>query len=222
MIDWELEIRKRYEQALASETGEFPDAESIHARMIPICYEESVVNGASFPCAAFMAVATENFIKGFLSSIFARTRLNGPSGTINGTMTQKYRRQLEQEELAFTRGDLVKNTVNGMLPVEAKEASGRQALGLRDIKLTLDLDGTLLGHMPLVVDQIMGEYLEEELEFERQEYFRTKPGGLDGRDQVSVMDGIDPEDALCEWEGGSYAAREQLGSVLDECLSMAG
>jgi transcriptional coactivator HFI1/ADA1 len=133
-------------------------------------------------------------------------------------MTQKYRRQLEQEELAFTRGDLVKNTVNGMLPVEAKEASGRQALGLRDIKLTLDLDGTLLGHMPLVVDQIMGEYLEEELEFERQEYLRIKPAGLDGRDQ----DGIDPEDIPCEWEGGSYAARDQLGSVLDECLSMAG
>ena len=137
LLDWELEVRKRYAQPLASETGEFPDAESIHARMVPICYEESVVNGAAFPCATFMAIATENFIKGFLSSVFSRTRSNGPSGTINGTTTHKYRRQLEQEEMAFTRGELVKNSANGLLPIEAKEASGREALGVRDIRLTL-------------------------------------------------------------------------------------
>lgn len=189
--------------------------------MIPICYEESVVNGAGLPCAAFTAIATENFIKGLLSNIFARTRSNGPSGTINGTMTRKYRRQLEQEEMAFTRGELVKNTANGLLPVEAKEASGRQAIGVRDIRLTLDLDGSLLGHMPLVVSQIMGQYLDEELELERREYDLVREsGGVDAL-SPSLMDGVPDDEAVYGWEGGAHVDREQLGSVLDECLSMA-
>lgn len=183
--------------------------------MIPICYEESVVNGAGFPCAAFMAIATENFVKGLLSNVFARTRSNGPSGTINGTMTRKYRRQLEQEEMAFTRGELVKNSANGLLPIEAKEASGRQAIGVRDIRLTLDLDGNLLGHMPLIVSQIMGQYLDEELEIERREYDLIR-AGVDGFPSPQ-----DDDEDHCGWEGGTYADRDQLLFVLDECLSMA-
>ncbi|KAL1953924.1 hypothetical protein VTO42DRAFT_2024 [Malbranchea cinnamomea] len=219
--NWELEIRKRYSQPLASETGEFPDVESIHARMIPICYEESVVNGAGFPCAAFMALATENFIKGFLSSVFARTRTNGPSGTINGTMTRKYRRQLEREEMAFTRGELVKNTTNGLLPVEAREASGRRALGVRDIRLTLELDGGLLGHMPLVVNQVMGHYLDEELELERYECSCPKDNSGMGHLTSPVKDAADEDESSSGWEGGTCADREQLCFILDECLSMA-
>jgi len=219
--DWELEIRKRYAQPLASEIGEFPDAESIHARMVPICYEESVVNGAAFPCAMFMAIATENFVKEFLATAFSRTRSNGPSGTINGTMTRRYRRQLEREEMAFTRGELVRNTANGLLPVEAKEASARQPLGVRDLRLALELGGGLLGHMPLVVSQIMGGYIEEELDAERQDYMIETANNVDGNDQLTGGDEMDIDEVGWDWEGGTIADREQLGSLLDDCLAMA-
>lgn len=221
-IDWELEIRKRYAQPLASETGEFPDAESIHARMIPICYEESIVSGAGFPCAEFMAIATETFVKEVLSVVFSRTRSNGPSGTINGMMMRKYRQQLEREELAFTRGEIVKDAATGLLPVEAKEASTRKPLGVRDLRLALELGGGVLSHMPLIVDQIMGGYLEDELETDKQDrgdepaqanYDDTRPNNF--------TDDMDLDDLDSEWEGGTAADHNQLGALLDDCLSIA-
>lgn len=228
LADWELEIRKRYAQPLASETGEFPDAESIHARMIPICYEESIVSGAGLPCAEFMAIATETFVKEVLSVMFSRTRSNGPSGTINGTMTRKYRLQLEREELAFTRGEITKDIATGLLPVEAKEASLRKPLGVKDLRLSLELGGGLLAHMPLIVDQIMGGYIEDELETGRRD---TAPvdGAVeitttdsDEQKLVSYPDAMEVDDIdVSDWEGGTIADREELGALLDGCLSMA-
>lgn len=218
--DWELEIRKRYAQPLASETGEFPDAESIYARMVPICYEESVASGAGFPCAEFMAIATETFLKEVLSSVFSRTRNNGPSGTINGMVTRKYRRQLEREELAFARGEIAKDIATGLLPVEAREASSRHPLGVKDLRLSLNLGGALLGQMPLVVNNIMTTYDEDELECERQGYIeerRTKP---DEDADVQSADEMDMDEEW-GWEGSTMADRDQLDSLLDGCLSLA-
>ncbi|PYI01070.1 WD40 repeat-like protein [Aspergillus sclerotiicarbonarius CBS 121057] len=219
--NWELEIRKRYAQPLASETGEFPDAESIHARMVPICYEESIVSGASLPCAEFMAIATETFVKEVLSVVFSRTRSNGPSGTINGMMMRKYRQQLESEELAFTRGEIVKDSATGLLPVEAKEASIRKPLGVRDLRLSLELGGGVLSHMPLLVDQIMGGYLEDELETDKQDRVEEVEISHAGAKPDSFVDEMEVDDAELDWEGGTIADREQLGALLDECLSMA-
>lgn len=222
--DWELEIRKRYAQPLAAETGEFPDAESIHARMVPICYEESLPSGAGLPCAEFMAIATETFVKEVLSGVFCRTRSNGPSGTINGMMMRKYRQQLEREELAYTRGEISKDTATGLLPIEAKEASVRRPLGVRDLRLTLELGSGILGHMPLIIDQIMGGYFENELETEKQH--RLENGVSEHREVKASEDEMDldeADDALSDWdwEGGTGADREQLNSLLDGCLSMA-
>jgi hypothetical protein len=219
--DWELEIRKRYAQPLAAETGEFPDAESIHARMVPMCYEESLPSGAGLPCAEFMAIATETFVKEVLSSVFSRTRSNGPSGTINGMMMRKYREQLEREELAYTRGEIAKDTATGLLPVEAREASVRRPLGVRDLRLTLDLSGSVLGHMPLIIDQIAGGYFEDELETEKQDRLEN---GVNEPHEIKTADEMDVDevdDSLSDWEGGAAADREQLSSLLDECLSMA-
>ncbi|PWY92951.1 hypothetical protein BO70DRAFT_328414 [Aspergillus heteromorphus CBS 117.55] len=220
--NWELEIRKRYAQPLASETGEFPDAESIHARMVPICYEESIVSGASLPCAEFMAIATETFVKEVLSVVFSRTRSNGPSGTINGMMMRRYRQQLEREELAFTRGEIVKDSATGLLPVEAKEASTRKPLGVRDLRLSLELGGGVLSHMPLLVDQIMGGYLDDELETDKQDRIDDVVEiTLDDTTPNNFADEMEVEDREPDWEGGTIADREQLGALLDECLSMA-
>ncbi|KAI9368946.1 transcriptional regulator of RNA polII, SAGA, subunit-domain-containing protein [Aspergillus egyptiacus] len=216
MTNWELEVRKRYAQPLASETGEFPDAESIHARMTPICYEESVVNGAGVACAEFMAIATETFIKEVLSVVFSRTRCNGPSGTINGMMKRSYKQQLEREELAFTRGEIAKDGATGLLPVEAKEASTRSALGVTDLRLSLELGSGILSHMPLIADQIMGGYLEDELEAGKQD--RSE---MDHTNTANLTDEMDVDEADLGWEGATTADRDQLGALLDECLSMA-
>ncbi|KAJ5195182.1 uncharacterized protein N7498_008620 [Penicillium cinerascens] len=220
--NWELEIRKRYAQPLAAETGEFPDAESIHARMVPMCYEESLPSGAGLPCAEFMAIATETFVKEVLSSVFSRTRSNGPSGTINGMMMRKYREQLEREELAYTRGEITKDTATGLLPIEAKEAAVRRPLGVRDLRLTLELSGSVLGHMPLIIDQIAGGYFEDELETEKQDRLEngvSEPHEIKTAEDEMDLDEVD--DSLSDWEGGAAADREQLSSLLDECLSMA-
>ncbi|KAJ5872597.1 uncharacterized protein N7529_004950 [Penicillium soppii] len=221
--NWELEIRKRYAQPLAAETGEFPDAESIHARMVPICYEESLPSGAGLPCAEFMAIATETFVKEVLSAVFSRTRSNGPSGTINNMMMRKYRHQLEVEELAYTRGEIVKDAATGLLPVEAREASTRRPLGVRDLRLTLELGGGVLGHMPLIADQIMGGYYEDELETPRQDRLENGVGGShqDIKQDEDEMDLDDDDGSLPDWEGGTLADRDQLSGLLDECLSMA-
>ncbi|EAW13800.1 TADA1 family protein [Aspergillus clavatus NRRL 1] len=221
--NWELEIRKRYAQPLASETGEFPDAESIHARMVPICYEESVVSGAGLPCAEFMAVATETFVKEVLSMVFSRTRCNGPSGTINGMMMRKYRQQLELEELAYTRGEIVKDSATGLLPIEAKEASTRKPLGVRDLRLALELGGGLLSHMPLIMDQVIGGYFEDELETDKQDRVDELPDTANDDTRLNHFSEemeVD-DDAESEWEGATATDQAQLGSLLDECLSMA-
>ncbi|KAJ5894455.1 Transcriptional coactivator SAGA-type complex Ada1/Tada1 [Penicillium taxi] len=218
--NWELEIRKRYAQPLAAETGEFPDAESIYARMVPMCYEESLPGGAGMPCAEFMAIATETFVKEVLSAVFSRTRSNGPSGTINGMMMRKYREQLEREELAFTRGEISKDTATGLLPVEAKEASLRRPLSVKDLRLTLELSRGVLGHMPLIIDQIMGGYFENELDTEKQD--PVENGFIEAHEPKVDEDEMDiDDDSLLDWEGGTDIDREQLGSLLDECLSMA-
>ncbi|CAP98094.1 Transcriptional coactivator [Penicillium chrysogenum] len=223
--NWELEIRKRYAQPLAAETGEFPDAESIHARMVPICYEESLPSGAGLPCAEFMAIATETFVKEVLSAVFSRTRSNGPSGTINNMMMRQYRHQLEVEELAYTRGEITKDAATGLLPVEAKEASIRKPLGVRDLRLTLELGGGVLGHMPLIVDQIMNGYLEDELETERHERLENGVGephhDVKPEDEMDLDEDEDEDGSLLDWEGGTIGDRNQLSSLLDECLSMA-
>jgi transcriptional coactivator HFI1/ADA1 len=189
--------------------------------MVPICYEESVVSGAGFSCAEFMAIATETFVKEVLSSVFARTRSNGPSGTINGMMTRKYRRQLEREELAFTRGEIAKDAATGLLPIEAKEASARKPLGVKDLRLALQLGGGLLGHMPLIIDEIMGGYVEDELEAERQDRLGETVDGDKAEPQPSLVDEMEIDEVSWDWEGGTADDREQLGSLLDECLSMA-
>lgn len=190
--------------------------------MTPICYEESVVGGAGLPCAEFMAIATETFVKEVLSAVFARTRSNGPSGTINGMMMRNYRQQLEIEELAFTRGEISKDSATGLLPVEAKEARVRKPLGVRDLRLALELGGGILCHMPLIVDQIMGGYLEDELETDKQdradEVFDIKNAETDSDESLDEMELDDTES---DWEGGAVSDRAQLGSLLDECLSIA-
>ncbi|KAI9675610.1 MAG: hypothetical protein M1817_000976 [Caeruleum heppii] len=240
--NWDPEIRKRYAQPLASETGEFPDIETIQNRMTPMCYEEGLVGGAADGTTAFMNVATETFVKEALSGIFGRTRSNGP----NYIQTAKYKRQVEREEDAWLHGELQKNA-NSLLPVEEVAAAQRPALGMTDFRLAVELGEMHLGHMPLTVARIMGSYLEGEFD-EDEEYDggaeeeddedRTverpetakRPmlqpastaltNGVNGIHASSDTPSIDESD--WGWEGGGMADREALGALLDECLAIGG
>ena len=83
-LDWDLEIRKRYQHPLFQETLEFPDAPAIQNRMLPICYEEALPNGPADQCAEFVATATEMFIKDVVGSVISLTRNNFLSNVRNG------------------------------------------------------------------------------------------------------------------------------------------
>lgn len=162
--DWDLEIRKRFTQPLAAESGEFPDAEIIQGRMIPICYGESLPNGAAATCASFMATATEHFIKEILSSIYGRTRSNINGGSVNGVLTHRFKAQLQYEEDALAKGEIEKVIGTGLLPVENKEASTRSSLAMHDLKLALSVGDVGLGQYPLSMGRVMTSYDEGEYE----------------------------------------------------------
>ncbi len=231
--DWDLEIRKRYSQPLASETGEFPDTDAIYGRMVPICYEESLPNGCGTACAEFMATATEQYIKVVVSAILSRTRSNISGG--NGIMTRKYRKQLAHEERGFTKGEILRGIGNGLLPVEAREAGGRRGLGMGDLRLAVGIGGCELGQMPGVVKGIMGgweegvlegwprngEAMENDEEFEETEMGGARTNGIvTNGGYLPSDDHTELDDGDWGWEGGGPADRAELDLLLDDVLAV--
>ena len=195
--------------------------------MVPICYEESLVNGCSPACADFMATATEQYIKEVLSGIFDRTRSNIPASSGNGIMTKKYRRQLEREEEAWLKGDVIKGVGTGLLPVEAKEAMSRQPLGMGDLRLALEVGNCALGQMPLVVERVMGGYQEgelEELSLEGRDVAdpERRVNGAETSNGINGVNGeeMSTDDSDWGWEGGGVADRAKLNALLDDCLAI--
>jgi hypothetical protein len=73
----------------------------------------------------------------------------------------------------------------------------------------------------------MNGYLEDELETERHE--RLENGVPEPHHEVKPEDEMDLDEdedededgSLLDWEGGTIGDRNQLSSLLDECLSMA-
>ena len=245
-----MEIRKRYAQPLASESGEFPDASTIESRMIPICYETGLVGGASGDASQFLSVATETFIKQFLSSVFDKTRCNGPGsagasgagGAAGWVSLGEYRRQLEVEEERWAQGKVMRDK-SGLLPVEAKAAGERGALGMADLRMALEIGDCGLGGMRTVELDIMSKFREGELEtwddFSALEGYESMLEKDDTGD--TVMRGIESptltkakvnsvngkrkerdEDVEMEdwgWEGANPQDRESLDDLLDSILA---
>jgi len=203
--------------------------------MLPICYEVGLTSGHAQEAAHFMSVATETFIKEVLSSIFSKTRSNGPgtcgsAGTGGGAswiQTHKYRAQLEREEELSLRGD-VQRDKSGLLPIEAKAASERGPLGMADVRTALEIGDCGLGQMPVMIRQVMLGYREGEVEawdeFSWPEQY--EPGYVteldgDGDARMTGMNGVngmDMEDY--GWEGCGHDDRAGLDSVLDMCLAI--
>ncbi|KAJ4166725.1 hypothetical protein NW754_016651 [Fusarium falciforme] len=170
-MNFDLEIRKRYAQPLAVESGEFPDIGMISGRMLPFCYEAGLVSGHAGDAPQFMSVAVETFIKEVLTQVFSRTRSNGPgdSGSAGfgvGTtwiQTHKYKQQLEYEEDAAMRGEISRDK-SGLLPIESKSASERGPLGMADLRLSLEMADTGMAQFPVLMTQVLYGYREGELE----------------------------------------------------------
>ncbi len=241
--DFDLEIRKRYAQPLAVESGEFPDVSNIEGRMLPLCYEAGLVSGHVPDAAQFMSIATETFIKEVMSSIFSRTRSNGPGDSGNAgfgpggawIQTHKYRQQLAKEEAAFQRGEVTRDK-SGLLPIESKAASERGPLGMADLRIALDIGDCGMGNFPVIARSVIYGYKEGELE-NYDDYT-----WIDGRDRITDLDvemtgtngskaenlpnGVnhhtDPMDLDNDtwWEGADPADGDFLDSVLDSCLTV--
>jgi transcriptional coactivator HFI1/ADA1 len=217
--DWELETRKRYQQPLASETGEFPDESSIAGRMLPICYEQGLSLGCADGTASFMNVANEAFIKEALSSVFGRVRSNGP----NYMQTNRYRKQLDREEQGWMKGTIHRG-VSGLLPIEESASQGRRTLGTSDVRLALEMGNAWFGQVPLVRKKLMGGYYEGEYEDEQE---RIKEDS--DVDEDIEMSGMEVETTVGEmsqpgddwgWEGGRAEDRDQLFGLLDDVLAV--
>ncbi|KAL8782473.1 MAG: hypothetical protein Q9195_009638, partial [Heterodermia aff. obscurata] len=85
--NWEPAILRHYTHPLSSFTAEFPDQDHISARLTPICYEESLPNGATPPCAEYLSVALEQYIKDVMGAILVRTRSNVGHSSLSGIKT---------------------------------------------------------------------------------------------------------------------------------------
>ncbi|KAI9854695.1 MAG: transcriptional coactivator hfi1/ADA1 [Vezdaea acicularis] len=212
--NWELEIRKRYMQPLSSETGELPSAATIKERIVPICYEEGVVSGPSLTVPHFLSVATSTYIKEVLSSVFSRTRSNGP----NYISTNKYKRQLEREEELWLREEIARSS-GGLLPVEQKAAAERDPLAMADMRIAVEMGEPWLGSMPLTVHNIITSYLgdDDTLEGEAND---ERANGTERKNSDIRMENSDASDSAYGWEGGAQADRDMLDSLLDDCLAV--
>jgi transcriptional coactivator HFI1/ADA1 len=215
--------------------------QGIESRMLPICYEVGLTSGHVPDAAQFMSVATETYLKEVLSSIFSKTRSNGPgtagsAGTGGGAswvQTQKYRVQLEKEEEAWLRGEIQRDK-GGLLPVEAKAASDRAPLGMADVRTALELGDCGLGQMPVVMEQIVFGYREGELEaWDDYSYLEgysiplihdmdgdITMGGTNGVNGTNGVSHDYDADSDSGWVGGEYEDKTDLDNLLDSCLAI--
>ena len=240
-MNFDLEIRKRFNPPLAVESGEFPDQGIISGRMLPFCYEAGLVSGHTADAPSLMTVATETFIKEALTQIFSRTRCNGPgeagsAGFGVGTtwvQTYGYGKQLHAEEDAAQHGKLTRDK-NGLLPIESKAASEREALSMADMRLALEIGDSGMATFPTIMAQIMYGYREGELErWEDYTYAHDRApeatsddwtAELNGAEVQDLPNGIDPMDIDNEppwWDGAENNDQDMLDGLLDSCLAAA-
>lgn len=204
--DREQDIKKRYLNPLGLESGEFPDGNYTDSRMLPYCYEAGLESAAP-DAAQLVSAATESFIKEVLTSIFSRTRSNGPGdsgsagfgSTSSWIQTHKYKRQLSREEDAVMRGEVTRDK-GGLLPIESKAAGERGPLGIADLHLALDIADCGMSQFPVMVRSLLNGYRDGELENMNDHYY------LDGR-KPATPNGVDSDITMA---GAQEDKKQQL------------
>ena len=180
-----------------------------------------------------MSIATEAFIKEVLTTIYSRTRSNGPGDSASagfgvGTtliQTHKYRRQLSQEEEAAQRGEITRDK-SGLLPVEAKAASERGPLGVADMRLALEMADSGMAPFPVLMAQVLYSYREGELEHwneytwahGRVPIIEELPETNNGQSLLNGhADAMDVDNDIW-WDGADNQDMDMIDGILDSCL----
>lgn len=192
-----------------------------------------------------VSAATENFVKDFLTSIFGRSRSNGPgesgsAGFGSGSswvQTHKYKKQLSREEDAAQRGDITRDKC-GLLPVESKAASERGPLSMGDLHLALEIAECGTAQFPVLAKGFMNNYRDGELEhledhsfmegFEskskRREHEIPIPGVDKGKQSQQSNGQLSDEmdvDADYYWAGAGDSDMEELDTALESVLAIS-
>ncbi|EXJ92940.1 hypothetical protein A1O3_01496 [Capronia epimyces CBS 606.96] len=218
--NWDLEIRKRYLQPLFSETLEFPDTPTIHARIVPICYEESVSSGCSIQCAELVAIAAETYLKGLLGEVISRTRSNGPEYENNpwgGILTSSYKKKVAREEADVKRGRLRRIRDDDLLPTEAESAYSMRPIGMPDLQLTSQVGPSPWNAMPLLGATVANASAGYDYEDWRASQEHATSNGV--ADTASGNLDMENNDNF-GWEGAGAQDRSGLESVLADCLAI--
>ncbi|KAL9036142.1 MAG: hypothetical protein Q9180_004468 [Flavoplaca navasiana] len=222
--NWDIEIRKRYLPPLASETFEFPSPHDLFARMVPICYEESLPNGCNHECAEFISVALDHFMKSVVSDFVGRVRgdlpgINSVSGGVIVTSTHANSTSKE---------------------IRKRDLEPRKPLGIADMRVAIGVGGWgELAQMPTVVNSIMNDWNEGVLEgwvyneFDDDQQKAENEMDRGGKTPAmrpatngvitnghNVQDDGEDDAESWGWAGGAAGDRKQLGALLDECLSV--
>ena len=221
--NWDLEIRKRYLQPLYSETLEFPDTATIHARIVPICYEESVAQGCSMQCAELVSIAADQYLKGVLSEVFNRTRANGPRyehSAGEGIMTRVYKKKIAHEEAQVKASKLARTREDDLLPIEAQAAYARRPIGMADLQLAAQTGPLPWNSNPLIAFSISNASAG----YDHDQWLMDQEhanGVLNNGHVELKVDPIevDGNNDNYGWEGAGSYDRNALQSVLAECLA---
>lgn len=217
--NWDIDIRRRYQQALAEENLEFPTTSDIQNRIEPICYEEGLVGGVAQGVlqglAEMMEQATEVYMKELVGALYSHSRANG-EGCIS---THKYRKQLRKEEEDAERG-VVQRSAAGLLPVEMEAQSQRLGLRIEDMELARQLGDTFVRQ-----DRFLGQ----KVALYRYPDLRQEKKMANGVFKVPMVNGTlerrRMEDAMAVdedagWQGATKGDADDLMKVLDECLAV--
>ena len=224
--NWDISIRRRYDQKLAEEQLEFPTHPEIMNRIEPICYEEGLTGGVAQGVAQALAdiveQATEVYLKEMVGEWYAHSRSNGE----RCITTNRYKKQLRKEEDEAERGG-VQRSAAGLLPAELDVQATRQGLTTQDLDLSLQLSDSFMRQDRFLGQKVaLNHYPDLDL-FARQQQpkvngvFKVPPvvnGALSRSHTEDAMALDEPEWA---WRGASKADQDELMKVLDECMAVS-
>jgi transcriptional coactivator HFI1/ADA1 len=226
--NFDIEIRRRYAQPLASEQLEFPNLADVQNRIEPICYEEGLTGGlqqgALQGCAELIEQATEVYVKEMLGNFLGHAR--GNAAGREGVQTHKFKKQLRKEEDDFERGVLQRNA-GGLLPAEMEMQAKREPLKGRDLRLSLGLSDMYLRQDRFLSEKIV---LSHYPELDRDTGANGHLFGDGGPLVNGIAKTLPPDPNAMDIDGADYGMfqgtsqkdRDDGLSALEDCLLAAG
>ncbi|KAF2455316.1 transcriptional regulator of RNA polII, SAGA, subunit-domain-containing protein [Lineolata rhizophorae] len=220
-MNLDLEIRKRYAQPLFSETFEFPDQDSISARITPICYEEGLANGATTGCSEIINVATEYYIKEVIAAVYFPTR-SAALKTALSTPSQK-----SSQKQQNSRGKRGAGKGPSRYPVKSNGGGRTGPITIEEFRLAMELGTGGTSNVPIPFAQMLLAQ-HEQFDYSSTTAYDPPPAakplaivpGADAQTDAMVADEAEGETDNLGWRGSSARDRQKLVGVLDDCLAV--